>query len=593
MKNRLFKKLMILGAAFSLALSACSSQNVTNSGDDTDIEEDDDDDDRDHDEPDEEPPVSAPEEIDYSSSKSILKFVKGTWDLTDRNTGEVYGELEIERDGSVKFTYLETDVTVEGDIVFQEPFGNKLEGISAYCITLTGLEAAFDCWTDEDASSGLFRLAQSEGKDYLYLEELGNGGSNIGYEVFRSPGSDDYNWEMNWVFTRDNDVNYISDDVTDDVFYAFAYETNSGSICLQRVDDVAFESFKEYTNYRYMAAYFDDRKHPEAVWYPLSSGADLNGILSEKRLSSDYPLTVYEVTISDGEITKMIQADRSEYGVYELYSLEQDVNCDGEKFTINDCNFYLSDYGVENSEILDYEVFGDYLIMRTHQNPHANTYVLFNMRTAWPEKKISGCNFLHDEHVWDSYYSYMDTVYNYEGYPVASVDGYEITGLSFTGVNNNQLVISYWKDEKCTETVEETIDRPFSFNGAIYAFADYRHHACVDTWTEFMSHAPQGARMMIMINPPSDDSWDFYQPEMVDGVSGLDFVYVVALHDNTFINLGNGEGPVLDKGQIHCYSLTVPEAGSSIMIHAETADGESIWPVSMISGKEDIRFAFE
>ena len=99
--------------------------------------------------------------------------------------------------------------------------------------------------------------------------------------------------------------------------------------------------------------------------------------------------------------------------------------------------------------------------------------------------------------------------------------------------------------------------------------------------------------MMIMINPPSDDSWDFYQPEMIDGVQGLDYVYVVALHDDTFVNLGSEEGIILDKGQIHCYSLTVPEAGTSITIHAETDDGESIWPVGMISGKEDIRFTFE
>ncbi len=594
MKNKLLKKLMILGVVFSLALSACTSQNVQTADDDTDIEEDDDkEDDRDNNEPTEEPPMYTPEEIDFSSSKSVLKFVKGTWDLTDRATGEVYGKLTIDRDGAVEFTYLETDVTVEGSIVFQEPFGKKLEGISAYIITLSGLEAAFDCWIDEDSSSGNFRLAQSAGKDYMYFEELGNGGSNIGYEVFRSPKSDDYDYPMNWVFTRDNDVNYISNSITDDTVYAFAYETSSGSVCLQRVEDVAFEGSKEYTGFRYMAAYFDERNHPEAVWYPISAGADLTGILSEETLSRNYPLTVYEVTISDGKVTGMVQADRSEYGVYELYSLEQEVECDGEKFIINDCTYYLSDYGIENTTILDYEIFGDYLIMRTDQNPHANYYVVFNMRTAWPEKKFSGCNFIHGDHVWDSYYTYMDTIYNYEGYPIASIDGYEINGLSFEGVNNNELVVSYWKDNKCNDTVVESIERPFSYNDPIYAFADYRHHACVDTWKEFISYAPQGARMMIMINPPSDDTWDFYQPEAVDGVQGLDYVYVVALQDETFINLGSNEGVILDKGQIHCYSLTVPEAGTSITIHAETDDGESIWPVGMISGKEDIRFAFE
>ena len=99
--------------------------------------------------------------------------------------------------------------------------------------------------------------------------------------------------------------------------------------------------------------------------------------------------------------------------------------------------------------------------------------------------------------------------------------------------------------------------------------------------------------MFIMVNPPEDESWIFYMPETIDGVYGLDYVYVVALQDNTFVNLGSSEGPLLEKGQMHCYSLTVPEAGSSITIYAETENGTSMWPVSMISGKEDIRYVFE
>ncbi|MBP5252156.1 MAG: hypothetical protein J6Z21_00050, partial [Lachnospiraceae bacterium] len=68
MKNKLLKKLMILGALFTLVLSACGSQTAL-ADDDTDIEEDDEDedDDRDHNEPDEEPPLYAAKEIDYSS----------------------------------------------------------------------------------------------------------------------------------------------------------------------------------------------------------------------------------------------------------------------------------------------------------------------------------------------------------------------------------------------------------------------------------------------------------------------------------------------------------------------------------------------
>ena len=592
MKNKLIKKLLVLGIAFSLAMSACASQNVQPADNDTDIEEDEDDD-RHNNEPDEEPPMYVPEEIDFSTSGSVLNFVKGSWDLIDLDTGEVYGVLEIDKSGAVSYTYYPTDVTVSGNLMFYEPFDKMVDGMIGYDLTLTGLEENFGCWIDEDTSGGRFRIAQSEGKDYMFFEELGNGGSTLGYEVLRSPHADEYGVMMRWLFTRDNDVNYIPNEETEGTFNAFVYERDPKNICLQQVDEVAFETYKEYTAFKYMGAYYDERKHPEAVWYPLASNADLNDVLSEETLNADHPITIYEVTISDGEITKMVQADRSEYGIYELYALDQDIEIDGDSFTINDCKYCLSDYGVETAGILDYEVFGDYLIMRADQGLHASNYVVYNMRTAWPEKTLSGCNFIHGDHVWDSYYTFMDTVYNYEGYPVATIDGWEINDLSFAGAGNSQLVISYWTDRSCTETAEETIDRPFSYNDPIYAFADYRHNPCIATWKEFMSYAPQGARMMIMINPPSDESWMYYQPEAVDGVQGLDYVYVIALQDNTFINLGSEEGYILNKGGIHCYSLTVPEAGTSITIHAETDDGESIWPVGIISGKEDIRFTFE
>ena len=594
MKKRLVTILMIFGLAFSFALSACAGKEDPGTADaDVEEEDDEDDDDRDNDEPDEEPLMYATTEIDYSSNKSVLKFAFGTWDMIDSTTGETYATLEIDYDGSVRYTYLPTDVTVSGSIMFKEPFDDVLDGMCAYDITLSGLEDAFGCWLDEETASGTFRIAQSSGKDYMYLEELGNGGSNIAYEVFRSPYTYEYDFDLNWILTRNNSVNYIENTEKGNVFNAFVYESAPDSVCLQRVDDVAFETYKEYTGFKYMAAYFDGRDYAEAVWYNIAPGADLSGIVSTKKFSRNNPLTVYEVTVSDGKITKMVEADRGEYGIYELYPLEQDVKCDGEKFMINDSTFYLSDYGITDTVILDYEIFGEYLILRADQNPHANTYVVFNMRTSWPEKTFSGCNFLHGDHVWDSYYTYMDTVYNYEGYPVASVEGYEISDLSFAGLNSNELVISYWKDDKYRDTVTESIDRPINYNAPIYAMADYRHHPCADTWNEFISYAPQGSQMFIMVNPPEDESWVYCMPLPVDDTYGLDYVYVVALQDNTFVNLGSSEGPILDRGNVTCYSLTVPEAGSSVTIYAETENGTSMWPVSMISGKEDIRYVFE
>ena len=553
MKNKLVKMLMVFGLAFSFALSACAGKDDPGTAD-VDIEDDEEDDDDDDDNGwTEEPPMYYPEEINYTSNKDILKFVKGTWDLTDQITGEVYGTLKIDRDGMVEYTYLPLDTTVLGTISFRESYDKQMQGICNYDLTLCGLEEAFGCWTDEDTSSGNFRIAQTEGKDYLYFEELGNGGSTIGYEVLRAPSTAEYGLEMNWVLTRDNDVDYPVSVASDETFYAFVYERPDDlSLVVQRLDEISFESYSEYTDYKTLGAYFDGRGY-DAVCYRYYMNPDLTEVFHEDFLNQKYPLEVYEITVTEGGISKISEVKRGQYGVYELYSIDQDVECDGDKFRVNSITYSLSDYGVDGDSITDYEVFGDHLIMTTHLNPHANEYVVFNMRTAWPEKKFTGCNYLHGDHVWDSFYSYMDTVYDYE----------------------------------------ETIDRPVCYNAPIYAYADFRHDMCAETWSEFLTYAPEGSQMFIMVNPPADESWDYYQPEAPDGVYGLDYVYVVALQDSTFINLGGGEGPILDKGQIHCYSLTVPEAGSSITIYAEVEGSEtSTWPVSMISGKDDIRYVF-
>lgn len=592
MKNKLVKMLMVFGLAFSFALSACAGKDDPGTAD-VDIEEDNEDEDDDDDNGwAEEPPMIYPEEINYLTNKDVLKFVKGTWDLTDQITGEVYGTLKVDKDGNVEYTYLPLDTTVSGTISFRESYDKIMQGICNYDLTLTGLEEAFGCWTDEDTSSGNFRIAQTEGKDYLYFEELGNGGSNIGYEVLRAPSTAEDGLHMNWVLTRENDLYYPVSVVADETFYAFVYERpDDQSLVVQRLDEISFESYSEYTDFKTMGAYFDGRGY-DAVCYRYYMNPDLSGVLREQFLNQKYPLEVYEITVTEGGISKISDVKRGQYGVYELYPIDQDVECDGDKFRVNSITYSLSDYGVDGDSITDYEVFGDHLIMTTHLNPHANEYVVFNMRTAWPEKKFTGCNYLHGDHVWDSFYSYMDTVYDYEGYPVATIDGNEICDLKFSGTDNSKLVITYWKDGDDSE-YEETIDRPVCYNAPIYAYADFRHDMCAETWSEFLTYAPEDSQMFIMVNPPADESWDYYQPEAPDGVYGLDYVYVVALQDSTFINLGGGEGPILDKGQIHCYSLTVPEAGSSITIYAEVEGSEtSTWPVSMISGKDDIRYVF-
>ncbi len=614
MKNRLVRTLFVLGTVMCLGLSGCSGM-VGDSGRDTEIEdedgddEEDDDDDRDRDdrdddgdddENDEDPGNSELQvsengvvSIDYNSEQSILSFAEGTWYLTDMRSGESYGELLVSKDGKCRFKYIPTGARCDGTIEFNEGYDSSMSGLHYYEMEFTGLQNAFGCWEDTSSTSGRFRITQSEGKDFLYIEEIGNGGSFIAYDVFCLPAVEDFDLDMRWIFTRDNNVKGTGDVTKNSEFYAVAVETGDAGILLQTVEAVEKEALSEYTAFKFMSAVFDESEHQDAQWYSVSSNADMSGILHESNLDAVYPNLVYEVkTDSDGKVTSLKEVERAFYGEYELYPLAQEVEFSGTSFTINGYTHELNDYAITGDKIMDCTTFGDYLIVEAHVNPHMGSYTLFNMRSGWPEKVIYGCNYIFGDKVWDSFYSYMDTVYDYEDHVVYTVDGAEICGLS---IIDDELHIEYWKDDY-DEVYEAVIDRPECLNAPNYAFADYRHHSNVNTWNEFLNYVPEGAAAMIMVNPHSDDTWDYYQPYPVDYAEygyGDDTIYVVSLYDGSEVYLERKASEILDKGEITAYSATVPEGVPTHTIIVDTPDGrESEWPISIISGKDDIRWTF-
>lgn len=590
MKKRLLMILLALGCSFCIGLSGCAGNEE---GPDTRQEDDEDDEDEDEsedeDKEDETSEISITE-LDYSDPDSILAFAAGEWTFVDIETGNEYAQLIIKDDGECSFSRLNSDRECSGTILFDDYLDDNFPGVHRYEITLDDLIDSFGCWTDTDTSAGRFMIAQSAGYDYMYLEEVGNGGSNISYQVFSSSDSD-YDYLMKWLLIRENDVTHEEGLQKNAKFYAQIIANTDNGFLVQRLDDITFEALHEYTDFRFLGAYMDESNYQQASLCTINDDADMSGVLDASVLEYKYPSTVYQVyTDSEGNIEEMHDVDDAAYGRYEIYPLEQDVSFEFDTFTINGWEHTLDEYGIEGNAVLDIEVVGEELIIDTHINPHMSEYTIFNMRSAWPEHKFYGANFIHGDKVWDSFYSYMDTVYDYEDHPIYTVDGTEIFDLSFSE-DGSQIIIGYWKEDY-EEEYEAIIDRPECVNAPHYAYADFARHRTAENWNKFISYAPDDALFMVMVNPHSDDAWDFNMPASVD--DGLDMVYVIALQNDVSVSLGNFTDIVLDKGQIECFNVTVPEGAPMYTLHAETPDGQSAeWDVSWISGKDDTRWIFK
>ncbi|MBO4909584.1 MAG: hypothetical protein J5476_09945 [Lachnospiraceae bacterium] len=599
MRKRLLSVLLAITVLGCTGLSGCSGNGSDQNSRQEQDEDDEDDEDKDEDDEDEKPSEETSEEngireLDYDSSDSILEFAVGTWTLVDQSTGSPYGILEINENGDCKYTQDFTNKQCEGTISFVEDPADRLPGIHGYLIDFGSGFSGSDPANLGNSSSGRFMISQSAGTDYLFMEELGNGASNVVYEIFNSPDWEPYDYELNtqWIFVRDNEVESVEAPLRNAKFYARAMEFTGEGLVLQKVIDVDFESEYEYTYFKFLGAVFDESSYQGAAYYNLNADADLSGVLHETSLKSAYPEAIYTVyTDSEGNIEAIRDVEKAYFGEYELYSLEQNIDYDFDTFSVNGAMYYIHDYVSEvANSIVECEVFGDDLIITSHVNPHAGIYTIFDMRDGWPEKNIEGCNLIYDEHIWDSFYSYMDTVYDYEGRVIYTVDGAEISSLYFTD-DGKHIKIEYWKSDY-EDTYEETIDRPECLNAPTYALADFRRHPCAYTWENFISYAPEDAIAMIMVNPHADNSWDFHMPMTVEDEMGLDIVYAVALQDRTLFGFGNAEDELCDRGELVAYNVTVSEGIPRETLIASTVERQAKWPAMIISGKDDIRYIF-
>ena len=596
MKKRKIQTLVYaMGAAMLIGMSGCSPEGNDPRGMIDTVTEDEDPTPTPEDEVDVPPVIDdiselKPEKLDYGSREALLEFLAGEWKQVDKISGKELGILGIDKDGGISFLRDGSKEVCKGSLDLEQDYNKRTVGLDWYNIVMDEVPDEYKNGQNITSidSGGYFHIAQTAEEDLLYLEEVGNGDSVLSYCLFNGPDNEELSAE--WVFCRENRITGTDGCQKNGQFYAMLWEHDENGLLLQEMKAIAFETANDYTGYRYMGGIFDESAYPQAVWYKTTADPDLEMVLDEKRYNSSYPADIYIVyTDENGDITQILDVNDALFGEYELYSLPQDIGFSGVDLKINDMEYTLEDLGNVGNNIEGYTLYGDYAVIEAHLNPHRSIYTFYNLRSAWPERTVAAWKLLMGDDVYDYFYSDMDCVYDSEDHLIYKVDGTEIVDMSIQ--DEKHINIEYWKDDMTT-VYEDIIDRPECFNAPIYAYAEYCRNQNAYTWADFIRYAPDDALFMVMVNPPSDNAWDFYMPQAI-GDGGSDTVYVVALQDDTEIGFGGGESVVLDKGEIKSYSLTVPEGMPMYTIYAVTPDGRSSeWPVMIISGKDPIHCAF-
>ena len=531
------------------------------------------------------------EATDLSTPEAVLKFATGKWTLKNEDTDEAYAELEINADGTVKVKRDDSEKACDGTISFTETPNSRMVGVHEYDLNCVGLSEAFGSSKDESNSNGYFRVTQTAGTDYLVLYEVSNGLSFIAAFAFVAPDKKNaLSTPTTWVFERENSIKSDEEPIKGEIFYASAISNTESGLLLQKLDDKHFDACFPLYDFVYDGIEFQEAEGNRGSFYKLASDADLSGIFYEDAFSKAHPLNVYEVTTDDnGDVKEICEVEKSFYNAYFGGDKEQEVTADGTTISVFTDQYTLAQLGNEGTAINGVETFGDYAIVEGHMGPHASEYSIFNLRNLKVERTISGANFVHGDKIWKSFYSLWNTVYDYEGKEVYTVDGTEIASLEIDG---DKLKIGYWKDDYDT-VHEETIDCPEATNAAIYAYADYMHRKCVKTWKEFLSYAPEGALFMVMINPFDDDEW-IYSPSKAIDKGDTDHVYVVSLKKDLELEIDGNSSGKQGKGWNYRYDVMVSEGAPSHTIKATAPDGQTAeWPVTTISGEKDLRWIFK
>ena len=509
--------------------------------------------------------------VPLTSEKDILNFIKGEWTYIDPHSSEMLGNLMIKEDGSVSFTRLRDSATVEGSIAFNNFRTDPSEEPDEFTLTLKDVslfvpEGVFAEPYDEEMTSGSFRVGRSRGEDYFYLQELGNGGSAIAYYVFNDHELDPEGEDMTeeWLLVRRNDLDDKDSfdritDIDSDTFFAWIWKYNGkDSVNLQLMDAHEYDTFEDYSNRKFMGAYFNE-KNIDVLNCALSDKVNDEDVYDSARLNREYPIGMYEITVDgDGVITKIKDVDSSFYGVYDLGSLPTEFSYEGNIVTINGAKIDMTEYVPSSKYVKRCTDSGNWIIIDCYVDDKTDVYEFYNVNsgfTSFFDYEITGRNLtFENDKLYAALYIKDDVYYDFWGnYVGEDALGYEA---------HDEEVLSYF--EYCLGGARE--------------------------WRKFMSKAPDNALAFIMINPPQAilDKIRFFAPE---DVGDKDSMVVVSLVDDLKVTVDNPDTDftqfwTLDKGQAELFLVRVSESlPIDTLTVSKEGTGEAKWGITMLSGR--------
>ena len=552
-------------------------------------------------------------DVDLSSEDVILEFLSGEWTMINRDTREDFGTLRIGTRGTIDFVRTEDDASGYGTIGFTHAVAAEDEAPDRF-------ELEFDDMTDlipkealppgEDVvsneTSGIFHIGIGEDKDYLYLKEIGNGDTMISlYALNVNKNVNDHeNITPEWLFVRDRSGSEAADTITDESFYAWAWERDSDGVWLQPMTLYKYETEDEYTGRRYTGGYFSEKEEIEAGYYQIGSGADMSSLLETDRWSSEYPLMIYEVSLDKkGKIAKVAEVDQSYYNIYDLGDIDPEYSFTGTKFTINGSEMDIQDFAGGANAIMDCTRVGDWIIVDCHVNPHVGLYEFYNLNSGSFQYEIEGTNLTwHGDDLSTAVYSKYNQVFDFWGHLIGWVDEGEIYGLR-------------WSDEEtigaeCLITDgagrEKEFTKEFEYRPQDKAVLSYYEYMLggIRQWRKFRDEMPDGAAALVMVNPPDRILDKMGNAEVYDPFA-YDRLVVVSLMDDENLHIETdqvddsghekywGRFYEVDRGDATVFEITVPEgAPNGTLVVTTPNSGEILWDIWQISGESAVMSKF-
>ncbi|WP_026668988.1 hypothetical protein [Butyrivibrio sp. AE3006] len=553
---------------------------------------------------------SGTETVSLKTSNDINAFVAGEWTMLNNDTGEDFATLTFKENGDLSFTRLSDGVSCDGHIAFEksDAEGENPDKYTIHLDKIGDFLPESDQGIDDSAdTSGLFHIGIAEGKDYLYLTELGNGDTWISISVFNTSDYSDFdNWSSDWLFYRENDKAGDFEPEKGEDFYAFAWGRGQDGekVELQRMEPYEFDTFEEYTDRAFRGAYFGEVDDLSVRSYEIDGDAGTEYFFNEKRFENR-PLYVYHVTTdSQGKISKIEEVDRSYFGMYELANLEHEYSFDSTTFYYGAASFKIQDIVPASTAITGCQKVGDFIMVECHVNPHYSCYAFYSIYRGEFVFDILGANLTwKDDDLSTLIYSRYNEIFDIWGNFVGSVQEGEVYGLEFGEgdvVKANCWIINGEQEEEFTEEFEyELVDKPM--------FDYFRFLLSYDKsslWREFRKEAAEDDGAFVIVNAP-----DFIKeliPEPDTYVEGaLDELTVVPLSDYAKVGLedaeqgGAGSNNVnsavqeFSKNNPMSYIVTVPEGMPVTNLIVRYKSGkEVIWPIGQITGRTPQRSTF-